>query len=67
MSNIEDKSAEREKVFKVKKDVNSIAFYANQKKRIWKSLKQIIALERTLVWPKDVVHCKWPFLSSFDL
>ena len=28
------------------------------KKRIWRSLKQVLAQERTLLWPSDAVHCK---------
>lgn len=29
------------------------------KKRAWKSLKQILATERTLQWPENAVACKW--------
>lgn len=29
------------------------------KKRAWKSLKQILATERTLQWPDNAVTCKW--------
>ncbi|KAF2900239.1 hypothetical protein ILUMI_05948 [Ignelater luminosus] len=29
---------------------------SNNKKRAWKSLKQIISAERTLPWPEDYVH-----------
>lgn len=28
------------------------------KKRAWKSLKQILAVERTLQWPENAVTCK---------
>lgn len=28
------------------------------KKRMWKSLKQILATERTLQWPDNAVTCK---------
>ena len=28
------------------------------KKRAWKSLKQILATERTLQWPENAVTCK---------
>ena len=28
------------------------------KKRTWRSLKQVLAQERTLPWPGEVVHCK---------
>jgi len=28
------------------------------KKRIWRSLKQVLAQERSLPWPSDVVHCR---------
>lgn len=28
------------------------------KKRAWKSLKQILAIERTLQWPENAVTCK---------
>lgn len=27
------------------------------KKRTWRSLKQVLAQERTLPWPVEVVHC----------
>lgn len=30
---------------------------ANNKKRMWKSLKQILAVERTLPWKEDAVTC----------
>lgn len=38
-------------------------YYINvsNKKKIWKSLKQIISYERNLPWPKDTVHCKCSF------
>lgn len=29
---------------------------SNNKKRAWKSLKQIISAERSLLWPEDAVH-----------
>lgn len=29
------------------------------KKRVWKSLKQILATERTLQWPEEAVTCNW--------
>lgn len=28
------------------------------KKRAWKSLKQILAIERTLQWPDNAITCK---------
>lgn len=28
------------------------------KKRIWRSLKQVLAQERALPWPAETVHCK---------
>lgn len=31
---------------------------AGNKKRMWKSLKQILATERTLPWPENAVTCK---------
>ena len=30
---------------------------ATGKKRTWRSLKQMLAQERTLPWPAEVVHC----------
>lgn len=33
------------------------------KKRAWKSLKQILATERTLQWPENAVTCKLSFLQ----
>lgn len=30
---------------------------SSNKKRAWRSLKQITALERTLVWPNDAILC----------
>ena len=36
------------------------------KKRIWKSLKQILAQERALPWPLDAVHCKF-ILSKINV
>lgn len=38
---------------------NSIASKSPTKKRIWKSLKQIIAQERALPWGENFVHCKF--------
>lgn len=42
------------------------------KKRVWKSLKQILATERALQWPENAVTCKkihnicpFPFVNSF--
>lgn len=32
------------------------------KKRTWRSLKQVLAQERTLPWPVEVVHC----MNNFD-
>lgn len=29
------------------------------KKRVWKSLKQILATERTLQWPQNAITCKF--------
>lgn len=29
------------------------------KKRLWKSLKQIMASEKTLQWPEDAITCKY--------
>lgn len=29
------------------------------KKRIWKSLKQILAHEKTLQWPENAITCKF--------
>lgn len=29
------------------------------KKRIWRSLKQVLAQERLLPWSPEVVHCKF--------
>lgn len=29
------------------------------KKRAWKSLKQILATERTLQWPENAITCKF--------
>lgn len=34
------------------------------KKRAWKSLKQILATERTLQWPENAVTCKLQHLSD---
>lgn len=31
---------------------------SGNKKRTWKSLKQILATERMLQWPEDAVTCK---------
>lgn len=31
---------------------------SGNKKRVWKSLKQILATERTLLWSDDAVICK---------
>lgn len=28
------------------------------KKRIWRSLKQVLTQERALPWPSDAIHCK---------
>lgn len=33
------------------------------KNRMWKSLKQILATERTLQWPEDAVTCKYIVVS----
>lgn len=30
---------------------------SSNKKRAWRSLKQILAMERALVWPEDAVLC----------
>lgn len=32
------------------------------KKRLWKSLKQILATERLLPWPEDAITCELSFL-----
>lgn len=29
------------------------------KKRTWRSLKQVLAQERSLSWGSDIVHCKF--------
>lgn len=31
------------------------------KKKVWKSLKQIIAQERTLFWLPETIHCKFQY------
>lgn len=56
-------------------DTNSIALFkkstladsgTGNKKRMWKSLKQILATERTLQWPDDAVTCKFIVVSHRD-
>lgn len=34
------------------------------KKRAWKSLKQILATERTLEWPENAVTCKSQYFTK---
>lgn len=34
---------------------------SGNKKRAWKSLKQILATERTLQWPENAITCKFDF------
>lgn len=43
---------------------NSIASKSPTKKKIWKSLKQIIAQERALPWGENFVHCKLISIQS---
>lgn len=38
---------------------------ATGKKRTWRSLKQMLAQERTLPWPGEVVHCTIYYLYNF--
>lgn len=47
---------EKKFVFKVAKFEHTSK--SNNKKRAWRSLKQIITMERALVWPDDAVLCK---------
>lgn len=35
------------------------------KKRMWKSLKQILATERTLQWPENAVTCKFNLVKMY--
>lgn len=34
------------------------------KKRVWKSLKQILQTERSLKWPEDAITCKYKCLQK---
>lgn len=42
--------------------VTSLSSPKSNKKRVWKSLKQILQIERSLKWPEDAVTCKPLFL-----
>lgn len=69
----EEIKAEKRPVFKVAsfqvifatmKSINNINYLyfqhtskSSNKKRAWKSLKQILTAERALPWPEDYVHC----------
>lgn len=46
---------EKSHCFKVE---NKFIVKSGCKKRMWRSLKQILATERTLPWPSDAVLCK---------
>lgn len=35
------------------------------RKRVWKSLKQVLATERTLQWPENAVTCKYILSGVF--
>lgn len=35
----------------------------SNKKRVWKSLKQILQIERSLKWPEDAVTCKYLYFK----
>lgn len=37
---------------------------AGSKNRLWKSLKQILAYERTLEWPEEMVACKYTMCTT---
>ncbi|XP_057663169.1 INO80 complex subunit C [Diorhabda carinulata] len=52
-TNVDDQKLEQKPVFKAS---SFQIIKASKKKYVWKSLKQIIASEKTLPWPEDCVH-----------
>lgn len=53
---------EMESIPKFKKTTLSLTT-SGTKKRMWKSLKQILATERTLQWGENAVTCLYTLLS----
>lgn len=56
ISTCEETIAKEERKFVFKNRNFSYYMNVSNKKKIWKSLKQIISQERNLPWPKDTVH-----------
>lgn len=51
-------SAPEEEIMPIFKKKSFAMNETGTKKRMWKSLKQILAHEKTLPWPENAVTCK---------